>query len=56
MSTTVPTTTGGISPEEDEKCVKIKRFIGIGVLIALAIIGWHLYGKLCCLKIIAEMF
>ncbi|XP_061395520.1 endoribonuclease CG2145-like [Musca vetustissima] len=44
QSTTSPTsTTTQQRMEDDERCAKIKRFVGGAVLIALVIIGWHLY-------------
>ena len=43
--TPIPNNNSGSSPTpEDEKCAKIKRFIIFGVLSAVAVIGWHLYG------------
>lgn len=30
---------------DEEKCAKVKRFLGFGFLLAVLIVGWHLYGK-----------
>lgn len=30
---------------DKDKCEKLKRFILIGLLVVLGIVGWHIYGE-----------
>lgn len=35
---------------DKDKCEKLKRFILIGVLAVVGIIGWHIYGECCKIR------